>query len=215
MNVNATLDGEDVVIVSMEKQRLTAFITYIDAQGGPGNLKIAEIPLTDLPLGLATGSEVVPSAPPGDTLPDWLTGFPVAGNDHFEVVIGDKWRETKVPFAEDDVIKLYKIAGEETWSEDGTSVPNLATNRLLLELAKIGTPMTKLDIMWNVVNTGGSFANAFGDHALNKKAMTKYTFGDFMTPGFEIFYYDTYFFTTVIGFYYKNDMFKSMTFVAT
>jgi hypothetical protein len=64
MNVNATLDGEDVVIVSMEKQRLTAFITYIDAQGGPGNLKIAEIPLTDLPLGLATGSEVVPSAPP-------------------------------------------------------------------------------------------------------------------------------------------------------
>jgi hypothetical protein len=48
----------------MEEQRLTAFVTYIDAQGGPGNLKIAEIPLTDLPLELATGSEAVPSAPP-------------------------------------------------------------------------------------------------------------------------------------------------------
>jgi hypothetical protein len=64
MNVNATLDGESVTIVSMEEQRLTAFVTYIDAQGGPGNLKITEVPLTDLPLILATGSEAVPSAPP-------------------------------------------------------------------------------------------------------------------------------------------------------
>jgi hypothetical protein len=74
--------------------------------------------------------------------------------------------------------------------------------------------MTKLDIMWNVVNTGGSFANAMADNALNKKAMTKYTFGDLFTAN-TIFYYSTYFFTTVLGFYYKNDMFKSMTFVAT
>ena len=156
-----------------------------------------------------------PPPPAADELPDWLTGFPVAGNDYFEVVIGSAWKEAKVPFEEDDVIKLYKIAGEETWSEDGTSVPNLSTNRLLLTLAKIGTPMTKLDIMWNVVNTGGSFANAFADNALNKKAMTKYTFGDLITPPPSyIFYYSTYFNTTVIGFYYKNDMFKSMTFVS-
>ena len=56
MNVNATLNGESVTIVSMEEQRLTAFITYIDASQ---NLKITEIPLTDLPLIMATGSEYV------------------------------------------------------------------------------------------------------------------------------------------------------------
>ncbi len=59
MNVNAKLNGEDVVIVSMEKQKLTALIAYIDAQGGAGNLKITEVPLTDLPLELASNSEPI------------------------------------------------------------------------------------------------------------------------------------------------------------
>ncbi len=60
MNVNATLDGEAVVIVSMEKQRLTALVAYIDTQSGAGNLKLTEIPLEDLPLIMATGSEHIP-----------------------------------------------------------------------------------------------------------------------------------------------------------
>lgn len=57
MNVNATIDGQDVVIVQMTKRKYTAIIAYIDAQGSAGNLKIKEIPLTELPLTMATGSE--------------------------------------------------------------------------------------------------------------------------------------------------------------
>ncbi len=57
MNVTATLDGETVTIISMEKQRLTVFISYIDSSQ---DLKITEIPLTDLPLVMATGSEYAP-----------------------------------------------------------------------------------------------------------------------------------------------------------
>lgn len=56
MNVTTTLNGESVTIVSMEEQRLTALIAYIDSSN---DLKITEIPLTDLPLDLATGSEHV------------------------------------------------------------------------------------------------------------------------------------------------------------
>ena len=45
MNVNATLNGEAVTIVSMTIERYRALIAYIDAQGGPGNLEITEVPI--------------------------------------------------------------------------------------------------------------------------------------------------------------------------
>jgi len=47
MNVNATFEGDTVVIVSMTIERYRALIAYIDAQGGPGNLLIAEVPISD------------------------------------------------------------------------------------------------------------------------------------------------------------------------
>lgn len=56
MQTYATIDGQDVVIVQMTKRKYTAVIAYIDAQDTAGNLKIKEIPLTELPLTMATGS---------------------------------------------------------------------------------------------------------------------------------------------------------------
>ena len=47
MNVNATLNGEAVTIVSMTIERYRALIAYIDAQGGAGNLEITEVPIND------------------------------------------------------------------------------------------------------------------------------------------------------------------------
>ena len=48
--------------------------------------------------GAALGDLIPPVELPPDVLPDWLTGFPVAGNDYLEVVIGSSSRETKVSF---------------------------------------------------------------------------------------------------------------------
>jgi len=47
MNVNATLNGDTVVIVSMTIERYRALIAYIDDQGSPGNLLVTEIPISD------------------------------------------------------------------------------------------------------------------------------------------------------------------------
>lgn len=47
MNVNATLDGQAVTIVSMTIERYRALIAYIDAQGGAGTLYVTEVPISD------------------------------------------------------------------------------------------------------------------------------------------------------------------------
>jgi len=54
MNVNATIDGDAVVIVGMSIERYRVFIAYVDSQAGSGNLKIKEIPIT----GLNPGNDV-------------------------------------------------------------------------------------------------------------------------------------------------------------
>ena len=48
MNVNATIDGEAVVIVGMTIERYRALVAYIDTQAGAGDLIIKSINLTDL-----------------------------------------------------------------------------------------------------------------------------------------------------------------------
>jgi hypothetical protein len=54
MNVNATIDGDAVVIVGMSIEKYRVFIAYVDAQGGSGNLKIKEIPIS----GLTPGNDI-------------------------------------------------------------------------------------------------------------------------------------------------------------
>jgi hypothetical protein len=57
MNVNAVLDGNAVVIVSMTVERYRAFVTYIDTISGSGNLLTTEIPIvdfsTDVPIAVS------------------------------------------------------------------------------------------------------------------------------------------------------------------
>jgi len=48
MNVNATIDGDAVVILELSIERYRALVAYIDAQGTPGNLIIKEVSLADL-----------------------------------------------------------------------------------------------------------------------------------------------------------------------
>lgn len=47
MDVNATLNGQAVTIVSMTIERYRALISYIDAQGTAGTLYVTEVPITD------------------------------------------------------------------------------------------------------------------------------------------------------------------------
>lgn len=51
MNVNATIDGDTVVIVGMSIEKYRVLVSYVDAQGSAGNLLIKEIPLSDLTPG--------------------------------------------------------------------------------------------------------------------------------------------------------------------
>jgi len=58
MNVNATLNGVAVRIIGVTTEHYRALITYIDTQSGAGNLRVAEVNLTDLPQLLGTSAEV-------------------------------------------------------------------------------------------------------------------------------------------------------------
>jgi len=51
MDVNATLDGNTVVIIDITLSHYKALVTYIDTQSGAGNAKVVEIPLIDLSIG--------------------------------------------------------------------------------------------------------------------------------------------------------------------
>ncbi len=57
MNVNATLNGQAVTIVSMSIERYRALISYIDAQGTAGTLYLTEVPIvdftTDVPIAIS------------------------------------------------------------------------------------------------------------------------------------------------------------------
>lgn len=73
------------------------------------------------------------------------TGWPNPP-DQLQVVIGTDWNDSKVPFAEDDVITLNRVpeggskpVDANVWyTEDGTADPNVSTNRLRLRFLRSG-----------------------------------------------------------------------------
>lgn len=110
-----------------------------------------------------------------------IAGFPT----NIKVVIGDSWEDANVPFSEDDVIILQKIGATNSWSEDGTTTPNILTNRLQITPTSIYNyqtlfaPFTKsftayMDV--NIVSTGGtSFVKAVDWSGTTGGGVNQYT----------------------------------------
>ncbi len=151
------------------------------------------------------------SSTPLDSLPAWLSGFPFGVSDHIQVVIGTAWSEN-APFSEDDVINLYKVFGETSWTEDGTTTPS-GTNRLRFSLST-STPTVNVYMSLGVVTSALTGSTGAINGSLPTAIGSVYTFKEFFdaTTGTVINGNTNIMTNSSVA--YKNGVFKSMTFIS-
>ena len=143
-------------------------------------------------------------------------GWPSPGGK-IQVVIGDFWRfGGNVPFVEDEVITLIRMENtpvRSSFSEDGTTIPDDATNRILFMVVD-GPGDVGLRAYLPQVPGGAAFTDAFA-FDFNQSI---YDLGDAIAanPTFTN-YIDTKFFSTTLSsgttFYYTDRIFKSIALV--
>ena len=157
----------------------------------------------------------------------WLgSGWPNAP-DTMQVVIGSRWNaKPAVAFIEDDVIILQRVSttpGYVRFSEDGTTIYNWKTNRLMFSIAA-GTVFAKTGISVRIDVSARTYNDAFSvfssavffpvqyypynfkDAFNNSKTFTSYADTDYVDVS------TSSGFTPV--FQYVGELFKSMTFIS-
>jgi len=143
------------------------------------------------------------------------SGWPFAP-DQIQVIIGTRWNDENVPFAEDEEIRLIRytsaIPGWGTFSEDGTDIYDVLTNRLNMVISG--------DVMLRVAT--GSGTSAFGS-AVRLHYVTQYepyNFRAIFEASFSFNFYAWQPYMDVNTHYYfspsmnwNGEVFKSITFI--
>jgi len=146
-------------------------------------------------------------------LPFMGSGWPYPP-DQIQVTIGSRWNEGNVPFAEDDVITLIRVAtgaSQAYFTEDGTLTANDTTNRLRV-MYQAGKMQAAVPNQF--------FSSLFYPVIDITHGYNPYDFGDAFNNSFSFTYYayPTYFnVTTTDGFnpeaQYNGEVFKTFTFI--
>ena len=111
-----------------------------------------------------------------------------------------------------DIISLYKVSGQNTWSQDGTDTPNALTNRLKLSISRSGPSLFNVDIRGVSYFGATTWYPQASEHSITGIGPV-YALADFFNkPGAQMVGPIVY--LTAVPVAYKIGIFQSMTFIS-